>query len=62
MSKTQKTTMIVLGAVGGTAALGALAVGIWNSKSMRTMRTVRKTSMILGTIGNTLCKISEANV
>lgn len=56
----QKTMMIVLSSVGGAAALGAIAVSLWNSRQMRTMRAVRRTNAILRRVGNALCKISEA--
>ena len=59
MSKTAKTTLIVLGSVGGAAALGAVAVSVWNSKKMRTLRAVKRTNMVLGRVGSVLCKISE---
>ncbi len=58
-NKTTKTALIVLGSVGGAAALGAIAVSVWNSKKMRAMRAVKRTNMVLGRVGNVLCKISE---
>ena len=58
--KTGKTMMIVLGSVGGAAALGVAAVSVWNSRQMRAMRAVRRTNAIVNRIGRALCRISEA--
>ena len=52
--------MIVLGSVGGAAALGAVAYSVWNNKQFRTMRMVRRTNAILQRVGNVLCKLTEA--
>ncbi len=57
---TQKTMWIVMGTVGGAMALGAAAVGVWNSKQMKTMRAMKKTNAVIHRVGTTLCKISEA--
>ncbi|MBQ8415539.1 MAG: hypothetical protein IJX13_01360 [Clostridia bacterium] len=56
----QKTMLIVLSSVGGAAAIGAMAVTLWNSRQFRAMRAVRRTNAILHRVGNALCKISEA--
>jgi len=58
--KTGKTMMIVLGSVGGAAALGVAAVSLWNSRQMRMMRAVKRTNAIVNRIGRALCRISEA--
>ena len=58
--KTGKTMMIVLGSMGGAAAIGVAAVSLWNSRQMRMMRAVRRTNAIIHRIGNALCRISEA--
>ena len=58
--KTVKTMMVVLGSVGGAAAIGVAAVSVWNSRSMRTMRAVKRTNAMINRIGRALCKISEA--
>ncbi len=55
----QKTALIVLGSVGGAAALGAAAVALWNSRRMRAMRAVHRTNLILNRVGNALCRFSE---
>ena len=58
--KTGKTMMIVLGSVGGAAAIGVAAVSLWNSRQMRMMRAVKRTNAIVNRIGRALCRISEA--
>lgn len=57
---TQKTMWIVMGTVGGVMALGATAVGVWNSRQMKTMRVMKKTNALIHRVGTTLCKIAEA--
>ncbi|MBQ8310936.1 MAG: hypothetical protein IJX80_07995 [Clostridia bacterium] len=56
----QKTMMIVLGSVGGAAAIGAAVVSVWNSRQMRAMRAIKRTNAVIHRIGSTLCKLSEA--
>ncbi|MBQ9773364.1 MAG: hypothetical protein IJW30_06575 [Clostridia bacterium] len=58
--QTQKKTLIVLGSLGGAAAVGAIALSIWNSKKCRAMRAFKRTNAVIHRIGNVMCKISEA--
>ena len=59
--QTQKIIAIVAGSVAGAAVLGGVFYMIWNSKQMRTIRTVHRTNMILKRVGNVLCKIAAAD-
>ena len=59
--QTQKIVAIVAGSVAGAAILGGVFYMIWNSKQMRTIRTVHRTNMILKRVGNVLCKIAAAD-
>ncbi|MBQ7335589.1 MAG: hypothetical protein IJW92_03855 [Clostridia bacterium] len=56
----QKAMIIILGSVGGAAAVGAVALSLWNSKQFRAMRAMRRTNAVLHRVGSMLCKISEA--
>ncbi len=61
MSKEMKKNIAILaGSIGGAVAVCAAAVSIWNSRQMRTMRTIRRTNAIMNRVGNVLCRISEA--
>ena len=53
-----KTWMIVLGAVGGAALLGAGAFAVWNSKQLRLMRTAKRTERILYRLGSAMQAVS----
>ena len=53
-----KTWMIVLGAVGGAALLGAGAFAVWNSKQLRLMRTAKRTEHILYRLGSAMQAVS----
>ena len=53
--------MIVAGSVAGVALLGGAFYMIWNSKQVKTMRTIHRTNMILRSVGNVLCKIAAAD-
>ena len=59
--QTQKIIAIVAGSVAGAAILGGVFYMIWNSKQMRTIRTVHRTNMILRRVGSVLCKIAAAD-
>ena len=59
--QTQKILMIVAGSVAGAALLGGAFYMIWNSKQVKTMRTIHRTNMILRSVGNVLCKIAAAD-
>ena len=59
--QTQKMLMIVAGSVAGVALLGGAFYMIWNSKQVKTMRTIHRTNMILRCVGNVLCKIAAAD-
>ena len=59
--QTQKIMAIVAGSVAGVALLGGTFYMIWNSKQVKTMRTVHRTNMILRRVGNVLCKIAAAD-
>ncbi len=57
----QAGMIVALGVTGGMVALGTAAVMIWNSRQMRMMRMMNRTKHIMSKVGNTLCKISEAD-
>lgn len=59
--QTQKVMMVVAGSVAGVALLGGAFYMIWNSKQVKTMRTIHRTNMILRSVGNVLCKIAAAD-
>ena len=59
--QTQKVMMVVAGSVAGVALLGGAFYMIWNSKQMKTMRTIHRTNMSLRSVGNVLCKIAAAD-
>jgi hypothetical protein len=58
--KTVKTMMVVMGSVGGAAAIGVAAVSLWNSRQMRAMRAVKRTNAMINRIGCAMCHFSEA--
>ena len=49
---------ILCGVLGGAAAVGGVAVAVWNSKQMRAARAVKHTSRILYAVGSALQSIS----
>ena len=57
----QKMLIIVGSSVAGAALLGGVFYMVWNSKQVRTMRTIHRTNMILRSVGNVLCKIAAAD-
>ena len=60
-NKMQKVLIAVGSSIAGAAILGGVFYMIWNSKQMRTIRTVHRTNMILKRVGNVLCKIAAAD-
>ena len=60
MKKGSGKTALVLGIVGGGVMLGGAAVAVYNSKRMRTLRTVRKTNAMMRRVGLMLTRVSEA--
>lgn len=58
MTPDGKAILITLGAVGSVTALGVAAAAIWNSKQMRTARTVKKTGKILYQVGTAMRNVS----
>jgi hypothetical protein len=50
--------MIVAGAVGGAALLGAGAFAVWNSKQMRMMPTAKRTGKLLYKLGSAMQAVS----
>ena len=60
-NKMQKVLIAVGSSIAGVALLGGVFYMIWNSKQMRTIRTVHRTNMILKRVGNVLCKIAAAD-
>ncbi len=50
---------IALGIFGGMTALGAAAVTIWNSKQLRTARTMKRTGKMLHRVGAVLAGVCE---
>lgn len=62
MDKQMQKVLIVVGSsVAGAALLGGMFYMVWNSKQMRTIRTVHRTNMIMRRVGNVLCKIAAAD-
>ena len=53
-----KAVWITTGAVLGVAALGIGAVAVWNSKGMRTARTVKRAEKILYQVGTAMRNVS----
>ena len=58
MTPEGKAALITLGAVGGVTALGVAAAAIWNSKQMRTARTVKRTGKVLYQVGTAMRNVS----
>lgn len=54
----KKNMWIVLGAVGGAAALGIGAYAVWNSKQLRMMRAAKRAGTILYKTGAMLQTMS----
>ena len=62
MNKQMQKGLIIAGSsVAGVALLGGIFYMIWNSKQVKTMRTIHRTNMILRRVGNVLCKIAAAD-
>ena len=57
----QKALIIVGSSVAGVALLGGVFYMVWNSKQVKTMRTIHRTNMIMRRVGNVLCKIAAAD-
>ena len=57
----QKVLIIVGSSVAGAALLGGVFYMVWNSKQVKTMRTIHRTNMIMRRVGNVLCKIAAAD-
>jgi len=58
MTPDGKAILITLGAVGSVTALGVAAAAVWNSKRMRTARTVKRTGKILYQVGTAMRNVS----
>lgn len=58
MTPDGKAILIALGAVGSVTALGVAAAAVWNSKRMRTARTVKRTGKILYQVGTAMRNVS----
>ena len=58
MTPDGKAMLITLGAVGSVTALGVAAAAIYNSKQMRTARTVKRTGKILYQVGTAMRNVS----
>lgn len=56
--KTKKNMLITLGAVGGMTALGVAAAAVWNSRSMRTTRAIKRTGKVLYQVGTAMRNVS----
>ena len=55
----QKTKLwIAAGVVGGCAAIGAVALGVWNSKQMRMLRATKRAGKILYRVGGAMQTMS----
>lgn len=57
----QKGLWITLGAVGGVTLLGVAAAMVWNSKQLRAMRAVKRTSKILYQVGTAMRNVAEVS-
>lgn len=55
----KKLMWILLGTVGGVAALGAGTYAVWNCKQMRMLRAAKRASKILYKAGSVLQTVSE---
>lgn len=55
----KKGLWITLGAVGGVTLLGVAAAMVWNSKQLRAMRAVKRTSKILYQVGTAMRNVAE---
>ena len=58
MTKDGKALLVTLGAVGSVTALGVAAAAIYNSRQMRTARTVKRTGKILYQVGTAMRNVS----
>ena len=57
----KKELWITLGAVGGVTILGVAAAMVWNSKQLRAMRAVKRTSRILYQVGTAMRNVAEVS-
>jgi len=57
----QKGLWITLGAIGGVTLLGVAAAMVWNSKQLRAMRAVKRTSKILYQVGTAMRNVAEVS-
>lgn len=57
----KKGLWITLGAVGGITLLGVAAAMVWNSKQLRAMRAVKRTSKILYQVGTAMRNVAEVS-
>ena len=57
--KMPKKMWILLGSIGGAAAISAVGVAVWNSRSMRAMRAARRTGKILYRVGAALQSVGS---
>ena len=53
-----KAIAITAGAIGGVAILGAIAAMVWNSKQMKTVRAIKRTSKIMYHVGTAMRNLS----
>lgn len=58
MNTHKKAVCITASIVGGVTVLGIAAMMIWNSKQLRTARTVKRTGKILYQIGTAMRNVS----
>lgn len=57
-SRTKKTALITLAAIGGVAAVGVTAAAVWNSKQMRASRAIKRTGKVLYQVGTAMRNVS----
>ena len=53
-----KIIAITAGAIGGVALIGTVAAMIWNSKQMKTVRTIKRASKIMYHVGTAMRNLS----
>ena len=58
MAPNGKTALVALSAIGGVAALGVVAAVVWNSKRMKTARTIKRAEKILYRVGTAMRNVS----
>lgn len=59
MKNTEKTALIVCGALGAAALVTGALVAVRHSKKYRAMRAVRRTNMVLRRVGHALTRMAE---